>query len=78
MMPKKREADEKKIKAGTFTFAVQKSAPSLDVTDLDAIPMVYYVEQEPRLDKKTILAELKAGGDVLGCAIKQGSHLRIK
>ena len=71
-------AGESKIKAGTFTFAMQNSPPSLDVVDQDKIPMSYYVEQAPTLDRKGILDALKAGEEVMGCAIKQGKHLRIR
>lgn len=71
-------AGTKKVVAGTFTFAVQKSSPSLDVADEGIVPYEYFLEQAPTLDRKTILAELKTGSCVPGCSIKQGSHLRIR
>ena len=71
-------AKKSKIKAGTFTFAVQKSSPALAIESELEIPGDYYIEQDPKLDRKTLLAALKTGVEVPGCSIKQGSHLRIR
>jgi len=45
--------------------------------DDKAIPKNYYIEQEPALDKKALLADLK-NGDVPGAELQQSESIRIK
>ena len=67
-----------KIKAGTFTVAIQNSSPSAKITEEAAIPQTFWVEQAPKLDRKAILDALKAGELVPGAEIHRGTHLRIR
>lgn len=67
-----------KFKSGLFTFNVQKNAPSVDVVNLKAIPERYFVQQEPKLDKKSLLADLKAGEEIAGADIRRTESLRIR
>lgn len=73
-------AGEKKLVCGNFTLRVQNSPPScvVDVSIAD-IPTKYLVPQEPKVDKRAILEDLKNGDESLsGIAhIEQKSSLRI-
>ena len=67
-----------KFKGQLFSFNIQKNPPSVNVIDEKAIPSKYYVPQDPVLDKKTLLADLKLGEDIPGAEIKQTESLRIR
>ena len=69
---------KKKFKGQLFSFNIQKNPPSVNITDSTLIPKEYYIEQEPVLDKKTVLAELKNGVIVPGTELKQTESLRIR
>lgn len=73
-------AGEKKIACGTFTTSIQANPPKAVIdTDLANIPEKYLVAQEPTIDKKAILADLKDGANLEGVAhIEQGESLRIR
>jgi hypothetical protein len=68
----------KRIKTELFSFNIQKNPPSVEVLNDSIIPKNYFVPQDPTLDKKTILADLKNGVEVPGVQIKQSEGLRIK
>lgn len=73
----------KKIECPAFTISVQDNPPSVEVIDESLIPAAFIRTTEPKPpvtapDKRAILAELKAGGNVPGCAIKQTNRLVIK
>lgn len=70
--------DMKRIKTELFTFNIQKNPPSLDVLNETEIPGTYFILQEPKLDKKAILADLKDGKEVAGVQVRQGESLRIR
>lgn len=68
-----------KFKTVFFSYNIQKNPPSLDVLDENAIPEEYMkVEVVKTIDKKGLLAELKSGKAINGCAIKQSESLRIR
>ena len=69
---------KKKFKGQLYSFNIQKNPPSVNITDSTLIPKEYFVEQEPVLDKKTVLAELKNGVIVPGAELKQTESLRIR
>ena len=69
---------KKKFKGQLFSFNIQKNPPSVNITDSTLIPKEYYIEQEPVLDKKTVLAELKNGVIVPGAELLQTESLRIR
>lgn len=71
-------SDKKKVKTQLFSFGIQKNAPSVNVTDDALIPKQYYVQVDPKLDKKSLLQRLKDGEEVPGCELKQGESLRIR
>ena len=72
---------EKKIKGDLFTVAIQNNPPSvvLDEQCLENIPERYLIPQEPKLDRKKIAEDIKAGEDLNGIAhLEQTESLRIK
>jgi len=72
-----RESGKRKYKAGLFTFSLAKNPPRAVILNDKAIPKQYYIEQEPTLDKKTLLVDLKSGG-VPGAELQQSESIRIK
>ena len=73
-------AGEKKIPCGSFTVALQNNPPKcvIDVSVAD-IPSKYLIPQEPTIDKKLLLEDLKASGEQVPYAhIEQGESLRIR
>lgn len=72
------DAGMKKIKGSLFTFSIQNSPPSVEVLDDSIIPIGYFVQPAPTLDKNAIKEELKLGHEIPGVQLKQGESLRIK
>ena len=71
---------KEKFKTELFSFNIQANPPAvvLDTEDINRIP-AQYVGHEPKLDKKQMLADLKAGADLSGIAhLEQSRSLRIK
>lgn len=58
-----RIAGEKKMPAGTFTVSLQQNPPKvvLDEPYIENIPEKYLIPQEPTINKKLILEDLKEG-----------------
>jgi chaperonin cofactor prefoldin len=69
---------KKKVDGRLFKFSIAKNPPSLLVMDESLIPEIFFKEQEPILDKKLLLDELKDGFEFDGVKIKQGESLRIR
>lgn len=67
-----------KVKTPLFSFSIQNNPQSVDVRTPEEIPKKYWLEQEPKLDKRAILEDLKAGQIVTGCGIMQSRGLRIR
>lgn len=67
-----------KIKGDIFTLSFGKCPPSAYISDIALIGKRYFNKQEPILDKKMVLAELKYGIEIPGAELKQESSLRIK
>ena len=79
-----RIAGEKKMPAGTFTVSLQQNPPKvvLDEPYIENIPEKYLVPQEPTINKKLILEDLKEGfaiPELEGVAhLETGESLRIR
>jgi len=73
-----REAGIREVKGQVFVLKIQKNPPSVLIDDEGKIPKTYLVPQDPKLDKRNILAALKAGQDVPGCSIQQTESIRIR
>ncbi|RWR06715.1 siphovirus Gp157 family protein [Siminovitchia fortis] len=71
-------SDMKRIKTELFSFNIQKNPPSVFVRSEKSIPEEYFIPQEPKLDKKALLADLKEGKEVPGVEIRQSEGLRIR
>jgi|SRR5690625_56627 len=68
----------KRIKTDLFTFNIQKNPLSVQVVNEHLIPKGYFVEQEPKLNKKEILQDYKNGVVIDGVEFKQSESLRIR
>lgn len=69
--------NQKKVK--TELFSVSKgTCKSVTITDDSKIPSEYLIQQVPKIDKKAILAQLKAGVDILGAIIEEKEFITIK
>ena len=79
-----RIAGEKKMPAGTFTVSLQQNPPRvvLDEQYIENIPEKYLIPQEPTINKKLILEDLKEGfaiPELEGVAhLETGESLRIR
>lgn len=67
-----------KIKGEIFTVALQNNPQSVEVVDETKIPLEFFIQQEPKLDRKELLTHLKAGEEIAGVTIKQTKSLRIR
>jgi len=63
------EAAIKKVLAPDLTISVRDGRPSLQITDEAAIPSIYWVVPEPRLDRQSLAAELKKGVAITGACL---------
>jgi Siphovirus Gp157 len=75
-------AQIEKITCPYFTISIAKNPPAVDVFDVLSIPSQYMVTPEPKPpvaapDKKAIAAALKAGEEVPGARMTQGTRLKI-
>lgn len=67
-----------RVPAGTFDVKLQVSPPSVNIIDASKIPGKYKIEQEPKIDSKGLLADMKNGAKFEGVElIKDKKHLRI-
>ncbi|AND84395.1 hypothetical protein GTH52_06885 [Clostridium tyrobutyricum] len=69
---------KKKIQGKLFTLAIQRNPKQVIVKDSKSIPGKYLVPQEPKIDKKLILQDIKIGVEVNGVDIAQNESLRIR
>ena len=68
--------DQTSLKLATATLSLTKRAPGLVVNSEADIPSRFFVEQErpaPKLDKKALAAAIKAGEQVPGANLDNGS-----
>lgn len=74
------KADMKKLEYTTFSVAVQKNPPSVEIVNEEAVPNTYkIIKQTIAVDKKKLLDDLKAGQKVEGCTlVTDKTHLRIR
>lgn len=74
---------KKKFKTELFLFGIQKNPPSVKLgkeyaENIELIPLDYLVPQDPKVDKKKILEELKGGAKLPFATLEQGESLRIR
>jgi hypothetical protein len=68
------QAGRKKIDHPVVTLSLRRVAPSVTVTDEAAIPSKFFKPQEPKLDKRAVLAALKDKEDVPGATLNNGGQ----
>lgn len=72
---------KRKFETDFFRFSITKNPPSvvMDEYYIGNIPEEYLKYKDPEIDRKKILADLKAGKDLDGIAhLEQGESLRIR
>lgn len=65
-----------KVNGELFNVRIQNNPPSVVVMDIDKLS-AYYLPQEPKLDKETLLKDLSAGKEILGAKHQQTRSIRI-
>ena len=63
------ELDLKKLQAPDFTASIRPGFPSLMVINETEIPSIYWEPRDPKLDRVSLLADLKHGTEVQGAAL---------
>ncbi len=72
------KANLEKVQAGIFALRLQKNPPSSEVIDVNKLPDKYKIPQDPKIDNKQILADLKLGVEIEGARFsEEKKHLRI-
>jgi CxxC motif-containing protein len=66
-----------KVKAGTFSVSTA-TTQAVSITDEQAIPCKYLVEQPPKIDKAGIKDALKAGEVISGAELITNKGVRIR
>ncbi|UNM90650.1 siphovirus Gp157 family protein (plasmid) [Vagococcus sp. CY52-2] len=67
-----------KIEGKTFKVSVQNNPVSVKIVDEKMIPKGYFVEQEPKLNKKELLEDMKRGEEIFGAELQQTRSIRIR
>lgn len=68
---------KRKFKTPLFGFGIQKNPPSLNILDESKVPAEFWIEQQPKLDKKAALAYVKEN-KVDWAELSQTESLRIR
>jgi len=63
------EVGLKKLEQPDFTASARAGLPSLVVVAEDVIPESYWVPQPPKLDRQSLLTELKRGDEIPGAQL---------
>lgn len=66
-----------KVQGKTIKVAIQNNPQSVRVSNEQALT-TYLVEQPSKLDKKSLLADLKSGMEIDGAELQQTRSIRIK
>ena len=72
------ETGKRKFKTKLFNFRIQNNPPSTKIEDESKIPEIYLIPQQPKIDKRSILKDLKAGQEVEGASLVLTESLRIQ
>lgn len=70
-------ANEKKVEAGLFTLSLGASK-SVNITDINQLPMEYLTPQEPKVDKAAIAKALKSGAEIEGAELVENPFITIR
>jgi len=69
---------KEKFKTELFSFGIQKNVPSVVILDETKIPNQYLIAQEPKIDKRAIIEDLKDGMTCDWARLSQTRSLRIR
>lgn len=67
-----------KVKGTLFTISIQNNPPSVNIQDDATVPEKYYIPQPPKLDKRALIEDLKAGAQYEGIELVQTKGVRIR
>lgn len=67
-----------KVECPEHTISIQKNKPSIDVFEPKMVPIEYWKQQDPVLDRKALQEDMEAGVVVQGAKLKQTEGLRIR
>ena len=73
-----RAVGKTKFKTDLFSFGIQKNPASVNILDESKIPSEYLIAQEPKIDKKGIIAFVKEHGNTEYAELTQSESLRIR
>jgi hypothetical protein len=65
-------ADIRKIVEPDFTASLRRTPPGLLIVDDSQVPESFWRPQPPKLDRRALLAAVKAGQDIRGAALDNG------
>ena len=69
----------REIKTSIGKWRLQMNPLSCDVVDIEKVPMQYHIKQEDKIDKKSLLADYKATGEIIdGVVFKQEQGIRFR
>lgn len=72
-----KETGEEKIRGDIFYLYIKNNAESLDNVP-ETLPEKYLIPQEPKVDRKALLADIKSGVKVDGVTTKRTQSLMIR
>jgi len=67
-----------KLKGTMFTVSIQNNPPSVQIAEGAKVPEKYLAPQEAKVDKRTLLDDLKAGAVYEGIGMVQTKGVRIR
>jgi len=70
------ETGKKEIIGEDYAFKLAGAAAKLKIVDEAKISHNYFVHQDPKIDNKKIIEDLKAGKQVDGCILEENYSLR--
>ena len=72
-----KQMNKNSVKSDLFDIKVRNNAPSLNILDETKIPKQFYIEQQPKLDKRELLRYAKEH-NVDGVELQQKQSLSIR
>ena len=73
------QAEIYELKTDTVTFKIKKNPPAVSIDNEEIVPPKYrVVEVVKKIDNRQLLTDLKAGKEIDGCTLTQGTRLDIK
>lgn len=67
-----------RVKTPLFSVWVQNNPPSVEIIREEEVPAAYFEEQAPKLDRRKLLDDLRAGEEVTGAVLTQSRGVRFR